>query len=111
MKILNLCLFLDCARDIREEIYIYFLECRQSIKTFFTWHWEKSVFYCPRAIEHFGLSQYPRKELEQNIIEEQKLKKEEQEKKKADDLWSSFMSDVGSRPKPSPSQSHLTSCQ
>jgi hypothetical protein len=34
--------------------------------------------------------------LEQNIIEEQKLKKEEQEKKKADDLWSSFMSDVGS---------------
>jgi hypothetical protein len=50
-----------------------------------------------------------RKELEQNIIEEQKLKKEEQEKKKADDLWSSFMSDVGSRPKPSPSQSPSSS--
>ncbi|XP_076112839.1 craniofacial development protein 1-like [Mytilus galloprovincialis] len=47
-----------------------------------------------------------RKELEENIKEEQKQRKEEQEKKKADDLWSSFMSDVGTRPKkasPSPS--------
>lgn len=47
-----------------------------------------------------------RKQLEENIKEEQKLRKEEQEKKKADDLWSSFMSDVGTRPKPKASPSH-----
>ncbi|CAC5384831.1 unnamed protein product [Mytilus coruscus] len=46
-----------------------------------------------------------RKQLEENIKEEQKLRKEEQEKKKADDLWSSFMSDVGTRPKPKASPS------
>ena len=37
-------------------------------------------------------------ELEKQIQEEQKQKKEVQEKKKSDDLWASFMSDVGKRP-------------
>lgn len=46
------------------------------------------------------------KELEEQIKLEQEKKKEEQEKKKADDLWSSFMSDVGTRPKkPAPPKS------
>ncbi|XP_022340303.2 craniofacial development protein 1-like isoform X1 [Crassostrea virginica] len=38
----------------------------------------------------------------EELKKEQETKKEEQEKKKADDLWSSFLSDVGSRPKPKP---------
>ena len=38
------------------------------------------------------------KELEKEIVREKEQKKEEQEKKKADDLWSSFMSDVGKGP-------------
>ncbi|VDI51521.1 Hypothetical predicted protein [Mytilus galloprovincialis] len=50
-----------------------------------------------------------RKELEENIKEEQKQRKEEQEKKKADDLWSSFMSDVGTRPKKAASSPSVTS--
>lgn len=37
-------------------------------------------------------------ELEKQIQEEQKQKKEVQEKKRADDLWASFMADVGKRP-------------
>lgn len=46
-----------------------------------------------------------KKELEEKIKEEQKLRKEEQEKKRADDLWSSFMSDVGKKPKSDSSSS------
>lgn len=42
------------------------------------------------------------KVLTEEIKQEQVAKKEEQEKKKADDLWSSFLSDVGSRPKSKP---------
>lgn len=42
------------------------------------------------------------KELEKQIKLEQQLKKEVQEKKRADDLWSSFMSDVGKRPEKKP---------
>lgn len=48
----------------------------------------------------------------EELKKEQETKKEEQEKKKADDLWSSFLSDVGSRPKPkqaTPSGSSLAS--
>lgn len=41
-----------------------------------------------------------RKELEEKIRLEQHQRKAEQEKKKADDLWSSFMADVGHKPKP-----------
>ncbi|XP_072168676.1 craniofacial development protein 1-like [Diadema setosum] len=37
--------------------------------------------------------------------EEEAKKKEEKLKKKADDLWSSFLSDVGQRPKPKPTPS------
>ncbi|XP_052816513.1 craniofacial development protein 1-like [Mya arenaria] len=48
-------------------------------------------------------------ELEQQIKAEQEAKKVEQEKKKSDDLWASFMSDVGKRPEkktaPAPSGS------
>lgn len=42
------------------------------------------------------------KVLTEEIKKEQEAKIEEQEKKKADDLWSSFLSDVGSRPKSKP---------
>ncbi|XP_062607201.1 craniofacial development protein 1-like [Saccostrea cucullata] len=42
------------------------------------------------------------KVLSEEVKKEQEAKIEEQEKKKADDLWSSFLSDVGSRPKAKP---------
>lgn len=42
------------------------------------------------------------KELEKQIKLEQEMKKQEVEKKRADDLWSSFMSDVGKRPEKRP---------
>ena len=37
-------------------------------------------------------------QLAEEIVREKEQKKEEQEKKRADDLWSSFMSDVGKGP-------------
>ncbi|XP_045191366.1 craniofacial development protein 1-like [Mercenaria mercenaria] len=42
------------------------------------------------------------KVLAEQIKLEQEQKKQEQEKKRADDLWSSFMSDVGKRPEKKP---------
>ena len=41
-----------------------------------------------------------KKLLEEQIKQEQEAKKKETEKKRTDSLWSSFLSDVGSRPKP-----------
>ncbi|XP_041376220.1 craniofacial development protein 1-like [Gigantopelta aegis] len=49
------------------------------------------------------------KELAVAIIQEHEAKKEEQEKKRADDLWSSFLSDVKVPPKKSSSPNSLTS--
>ena len=42
------------------------------------------------------------KELEEQMKQEQDERKKVQEKKRADDLWSSFMSDVGKRPEKKP---------
>ncbi|KAJ8303227.1 hypothetical protein KUTeg_019623 [Tegillarca granosa] len=41
-----------------------------------------------------------KKELGEQIAKENEMKKQKDEKKRADDLWSSFLSDVGTRPKP-----------
>ena len=49
------------------------------------------------------------KELEEEIAKETEQRKEEQEKKKADDLWSNFMSDVGKAPPKKTSGSGLGS--
>ncbi|OWF53525.1 Craniofacial development protein 1 [Mizuhopecten yessoensis] len=46
-----------------------------------------------------------KKELTKQIETEKSAKKEEQEKKRTDNLWASFMSDVGGRPKPKPAPS------
>lgn len=43
-----------------------------------------------------------KKELEEQIAKENEMKKQNEEKKRANDLWSSFLSDVGTRPKPKP---------
>ena len=50
-----------------------------------------------------------KKNLGEVLEEEKKEKKEAAEKKKADDLWASFMSDVGQKPKPKPAVSAATS--
>ncbi|XP_033753933.1 craniofacial development protein 1-like [Pecten maximus] len=45
------------------------------------------------------------KELKEQIDKEKLEKKEDQEKKRTDNLWASFLSDVGGRPKPKPAPS------
>ncbi|XP_060073375.1 craniofacial development protein 1-like [Ylistrum balloti] len=46
-----------------------------------------------------------KKELSEQIEKEKMEKKEEQEKKRTENLWASFLSDVGGRPKPKPAPS------
>ncbi|KAH3778893.1 craniofacial development protein 1-like [Dreissena polymorpha] len=52
--------------------------------------------------EEVGVVEDKNVELQQQIIAEGEAKKEEHAKKRADDLWSSFMSDVGKRPEKKP---------
>lgn len=67
-------------------------------------------------IKDVDLDEDEEKELqeERKMLEEERLKakeaeEEEKEKKKADDLWKSFLSDVGQRPKPSSSKTEVSS--
>lgn len=67
-------------------------------------------------VEDVDLDEDEEKELqeERKMLEEERLKakeaeEEEKEKKKADDLWKSFLSDVGQRPKPSSSKTEVSS--
>lgn len=53
--------------------------------------------------------QEERKMLEEERLKAKEAEEEEKEKKKADDLWKSFLSDVGQRPKPSSSKTEVSS--